>query len=182
MLRATTLVARAGITKGSFYQYFEDKRDLFLYLLDTAVNQPRLDHLHAAQPTPDQQGFFGRLRWMLSGSVQAALAHPQLTQIAMRAYSADLPFADEALERAPAMGREYLRGMVVDGIARGELAADLDPELATGMIIAAMTEFQQTFFRQMGITPGAFAETDVAVFDEFVRILERGLGNPAASG
>src|SRR5688572_15934237 len=97
------IVARAGIAKGSFYQYFEDKRDLFLYLLDTAVNQPRLDHLRAAQPAPEQQGFFDRLRGMLTGSVQAALAHPQLAQIAMRAYSADLPFADEALERGRAM-------------------------------------------------------------------------------
>jgi AcrR family transcriptional regulator len=27
------MVAEAGIAKGSFYQYFEDKRDLFLYLM-----------------------------------------------------------------------------------------------------------------------------------------------------
>jgi AcrR family transcriptional regulator len=183
------IVARAGIAKGSFYQYFEDKRDLFLYLLDTAVNQPRLDHLRAAQLDPAQRGFFDRLRWMLGGSVQAALAHPQLAQIAMRAYSADLPFTDEALERGRAMGRDYVRELVVDGIARGELAPDLDPDLMTGMIIAAMTEFHQLFLRRLGIAPGAFADADVTIFDtprahrlfdDFVRILERGLANPAA--
>jgi AcrR family transcriptional regulator len=184
------IVARAGIAKGSFYQYFEDKRDLFLYLLDTAVNQPRLDHLHAAQ-SAQEQGFFGRLRWMLSGAVQAALAHPQLAQIAMRAYSADLPFADEALDRARAMGRGYVRELVTEGMARGELDPDLDPELVTGLIIAAMTEFQDAFFRQSGITNSAFAATDLAVFDtpeahrlfdDLIRILERGLATPGAPG
>ena len=30
------IVERAGIAKGSVYQYFEDKQDLFLYLLDYA--------------------------------------------------------------------------------------------------------------------------------------------------
>ena len=29
------IVRRAGIPRGSFYQYFENKEDLFRYLLDT---------------------------------------------------------------------------------------------------------------------------------------------------
>jgi TetR/AcrR family transcriptional regulator len=28
------IVAQAGIAKGSFYQYFEDKKDLYQYLLE----------------------------------------------------------------------------------------------------------------------------------------------------
>jgi AcrR family transcriptional regulator len=185
------IVARAGIAKGSFYQYFEDKRDLFLYLLDTAVNQPRLDYLRAAQPAPEQRGFFDRLRWMLDGAVQIALAHPQLAQIAMRASVADPPFADEALDRARAMGREYLREMVMEGVARGELAPGLDPELAAGIIFAATDEFMQLFLKRTGIAPGSLANADATVFDtpeahrlfaEIVRILERGMANPAAPG
>ena len=30
------IVEKAGIAKGSVYQYFEDKQDLFMYLLDVA--------------------------------------------------------------------------------------------------------------------------------------------------
>ena len=109
----------------------------------------------------------------------------------MRAYTADLPFADDALDRAREMGRNYLRELVAEGIARGELAPDLNPDLMTSMIIAAMTAFQQTFLQQLGITPAAFAYTDVRVFDtpeahrlfdDFVRILEHGIATPTTPG
>ena len=30
----SNVVKRANIAKGSFYQYFEDKKDLYLYLID----------------------------------------------------------------------------------------------------------------------------------------------------
>jgi AcrR family transcriptional regulator len=182
------IVARAGIAKGSFYQYFEDKRDLFLYLLDTAVNQRRLDFMRAAQGQEAPQGFFDQLRWMLNGSVQTARAHPQLSRIALRAYSGDLPFADEALERGKAMGRDYLRELVARGIADGELAPDLDPDLATAIILAVITEYSQIYLQRAGLGLDALAEADVGIFDSeeshalygaVIRILERGLANPA---
>ena len=124
---------------GALYQYFEDKRDLFLYLLDAAVNQRRLDAMHAAQPQAAQHGFFEQLRWMLRGSVQAALAHPQLARIALRAYGGDLPFSDEALERGRAMGRAYIRGLVVQGIA----AASQDQAAGVAQINGAMGALNQ---------------------------------------
>ena len=178
------IVARAGIAKGSFYQYFEDKRDLFLYLLDASVNQRRLDYLQSMQQQGPPQGFFDQLRWMLRGSVETARAYPQLSQIALRAYSADLPFADEALARGKAMGREYLRDMVVRARDGGELAPDLDPDLVTAVIIAVITEFTQTYLQRAGLPLAALAEADVGIFDSddahtlyesVIRILERGL-------
>jgi TetR/AcrR family transcriptional regulator len=183
------IVARAGIAKGSFYQYFEDKHDLFLYLLEVAVDQRRLDFLREAQPAAESQGFFDTLRWMLSGSVQTARAHPQLAQFALRAYTADLPFADEALERGKALARDYLRGLVEQGIARGELAPDLDPEVATAVVMAVMNEFNALYLKRLGVAPGSLTEGDLGIFetatahrlyDDFVAILERGLAAPRA--
>ena len=35
----SNIVKQAKIAKGSFYQYFEDKKDLYLYLVDLATQQ-----------------------------------------------------------------------------------------------------------------------------------------------
>ncbi len=183
------IVARAGIAKGSLYQYFDDKRDLFLYLLKVAVDQRRLDFLRDAQPAAEGRGFFDMLRWMLSGSVQTARAHPQLSQFALRAYTADLPFADEALEQGKSMARDYMRGLVERGIAQGELAAGLDPEVATAIIIAVMTEFNAVYLKRLGVAPDTLTGNDLDIFeteaahrlfDDFIAILERGLAAPRA--
>lgn len=185
------IVARAGIAKGSFYQYFEDKRDLFLYLLDVAVNQRRLDFLRAAQEREAPAGFFDQLRWMLDGSVQTARAYPLLTRLALRAYSSELPFADEALDRSMALGRDYLREMVVRGIASGELNPTLNPELATVVIMAAMTEFTTLLLGREGVGGAALVESDVgifetedahALFEALIAILERGMLRRRVSG
>ena len=57
------IVARAGIAKGSFYQYFSDKEDLYGYILGLIAEAKRefmsLDH-----PDPNHTGIFAYLRWM----------------------------------------------------------------------------------------------------------------------
>lgn len=155
------IVARAGIAKGSRYQYFDDKRDLLRDLLNVAVDRRRLDFMPAAQPEEERQGFFDLLRWMLRGSVQTACEHPQLAQFSLRAYTADLPCADEAMERGKAIA------------------------------IAVMAEFNQVYLKRIGGAPDALIGTDLAVsetatahrlYDDFCAIQERGLAVPPASG
>ena len=53
----TKIVKQAKIAKGSFYQYFEDKKELYLYLVDLA-NQEKLAFLQAAKPPELQHGIF----------------------------------------------------------------------------------------------------------------------------
>lgn len=43
------IVRAAGIPRGSFYQYFEDKEDLYLYLLDSKLKKSRQQLIHFLQ-------------------------------------------------------------------------------------------------------------------------------------
>ncbi|MGI6609073.1 MAG: TetR/AcrR family transcriptional regulator [Limnochordia bacterium] len=43
--RVTAIVDAAGIAKGSFYQYFEDKKDLFRYLMELIVEK-KLEYIN----------------------------------------------------------------------------------------------------------------------------------------
>ncbi|MCB0240988.1 MAG: TetR/AcrR family transcriptional regulator, partial [Anaerolineae bacterium] len=38
------IVAKAGIAKGSFYQYFEDKKDLYMYVLQV-IAEKKLEYI-----------------------------------------------------------------------------------------------------------------------------------------
>lgn len=179
------IVARAGIAKGSIYQYFTDKQELFLYLLDLS-NQQRLDYLRTEpQPEPGMH-FFALLRWQMAASTRAALAYPRLTQLFYRAILSTLPFQDEMLKRMKGMARNHLRQFVEQGIAQGDIAADVDPELAAVMLNGLFMEVGSVIMERIGLDPKQPQMSDLAkfntsaverIFDDVVRIVEQGLGN-----
>ena len=182
------IVARAGIAKGSVYQYFEDKRDLFLYLLDHA-QQTLLEALGGDAPPDPERGFFAALRWQMGATVRAALAHPLEARLVMRAYVSPLPFHSELLDRGRALRREHLRRMVEQAVSRGELAATVDPDVATMVIGSVVAELGPFLLEVLGLDPARAAEADAALFDEpevervlddVTAILERGMGSRGA--
>ncbi len=83
------IVALAGIAKGSFYQYFEDKEDLHTYLLDLAV-QKKWELFELDRPDPHHIGVFRYMHWMAQAGVQYQLAYPKLVKLAYRAFSRNI--------------------------------------------------------------------------------------------
>jgi AcrR family transcriptional regulator len=179
------IVRRAGIAKGSFYQYFDDKRDLYLYLIDLAV-EARLAELRAGEALIAQQGFFEHLRWLIGASIRSALVNERLTQIATRAYSSNLPFEHDIIDRSRSIAADYFQRLIAHGIERGELATDLDPALISVTIVAMMNVAFEVSMQRQGIDRAALSEMDVHIYessvvretyDAVIRILEHGLGN-----
>jgi TetR/AcrR family transcriptional regulator len=70
------VVERAGIAKGSIYQYFENKQDLYLFILEQAVQQ-QLALLQQLTPPKPGLDVFALLRWQMGASVQVGLAAPR---------------------------------------------------------------------------------------------------------
>ena len=57
------IVRDAKISKGSLYQYFEDKKDLYLYLIQTFMDEKRR-YFESLDPPDDDLDLFSYLRWM----------------------------------------------------------------------------------------------------------------------
>jgi TetR/AcrR family transcriptional regulator len=181
------MVARAGIAKGSIYQYFQDKQDLFLYVLEVA-SQTLLAVVRQNPPPEQASGFFGLLRWQMSASVRAALAHPLHARLIVRAHTTPLPFHDAVVAHAQATRQEHYRMLVRDGIARGEIAATVEPEVAALVLSAVTNEIGPFVMASLGLDPAQLAEGDAQlfahpaverIFDQVLRIIEHGLAaNP----
>lgn len=180
------IVARAGIAKGSIYQYFEDKRDLFLYLVDLAM-QEKTAFLKQMPPEPGMN-FFDYLRWLAAAGTRATFSHPRLAQVGYRAYFGDLPFHDEVLARAKEQAQSYFGQLVRDAIAKGDIDPAIDAEMAAFVINTLLAELGNFIFRRQGIDPLQIGREGLQVvdmalvedtFDDFVRVLQYGLANRA---
>ncbi|MEX1366183.1 MAG: TetR/AcrR family transcriptional regulator [Nannocystaceae bacterium] len=133
------LVARAGIAKGSVYQYFDDKLDLYRWLLTDEVPRRKLAAMQAeaaADPPSDLRGF---LRQAVLSGLRFMLANPRLSQMAS---AVTMPTDDPHLRALYAEVREggheafvhMLRGMA----EAGQLRADLDLHLVARVIASVL--------------------------------------------
>ncbi len=154
------IAAQAGIAKGSIYQYFEHKQDLFLFLLDHAT-QTQLQLLRELAPPDPEIGFFDLLRWQMSASVRVGLAMPQLVRLLYRATTGDLPFHDEVIRRLRSTGEDHLLQLLRRGVERGEIEPALDLELAAFLIKSLTSELGALIARRQNLS-AQVAITDIA--------------------
>jgi TetR/AcrR family transcriptional regulator len=135
------IVARAGIAKGSFYQYFTDKEDLYAYLLELLA-QAKTEFMSLDHPDPNHVGIFAYLRWMAEMGVAFQMAHPQLSKIAVRAANASFfPRAFDVSAREAT--HAFYRRLVEVGQQQGDIAPDVDPQVAAVIFDGALTSISR---------------------------------------
>jgi AcrR family transcriptional regulator len=177
------ILAQAGIAKGSLYQYFRDKRDFYHHLVEQA-SQTLMTALERDVPPDADASLFVVLRWQMSATVRAALQHPREAQLIRRAYGA--PGAqDDVLVRQAQSGRTaYLTPLIRQAMERGEIAADLDPELVLHAISSLIADLGPLISARLGLdrqqavsgNPALFDSPVVdQIYDTLIRILSYGL-------
>jgi AcrR family transcriptional regulator len=79
LVNLSDIIKQAGIPRGSFYQYFEDKRDIYFHLIDIIkkTKMSYLSDLYTNQDIP----FLDWVEVLYSRGVIFALEHPKFVQI-----------------------------------------------------------------------------------------------------
>lgn len=174
------IVATAGIAKGSFYQYFENKEDLYRYLLDLGA-QEKAALFNAASPDPTVS-VFDYLRQLMRAGVVFELNNPRLGQIGYRAVRSDsLP--PEFLAQARAGSRAFFAQLVAQGKSQGSIDTAVDEDLAAFIFSTLFTELGRYLMERLDVGEGAgdgrfplHSPAAEAMLDQVLHILEFGVG------
>jgi TetR/AcrR family transcriptional regulator len=178
----SNIVARAGIAKGSIYQYFEDKRDLYLYLIQLAGEEKRQFLANSSPPDPSMN-LFDFLRWIIQAGSQFELSNPRLALVAYRALFSDRPFGDEPFSHLRKASLDYYDGLVQMGIEQGAVDPQIDRGLAIFCISTLFNEFGRYLVDREGVELQALASGEIDFLDlpievlanQLIDILQRGL-------
>ena len=185
----TNIVKQAKIAKGSFYQYFEDKKDLYLYLIDLGSQQRMAfikESREAIKSKRKKRNFFQELRWLFGVSTQFSIQHPQLSQIVNRAAYSDSPVKEEALQHIQIAAKRPIQDLVEKGIANGDLRPELDPDLATFIILTASNNLRYFIPEKLNLDTHKLAESTELeidmqaverIYGELILVFEKGLGS-----
>lgn len=177
------IVERAGIAKGSIYQYFANKQELYLFLIEHATERQLLLLRNLTPPAPDLD-LFALLRWQMRASLRVGLAEPLLTQLLYRAHRDPLPFRDEVTRLLQQAGGGHLQALLAEAQARGELALDLDREVAAFVVVRVLGDLRELLLQRLGLNLDEAAANLVALdspaveelYDQVIRVLQFGLG------
>ena len=123
------IVKNSGIAKGSFYQYFEDKEDVFMHMLDL-VEQEEMEFFKDKHPPSNNMDTFHYFRWMVKTGMEFGLAHPRVIQAAWRVLLGEGLYYGKNLASYREKTTRGLTEMIKHAIARGEVDPSVDVELA----------------------------------------------------
>jgi TetR/AcrR family transcriptional regulator len=177
------IVAQAGIAKGSFYQYFENKQDCYLYLLQLGMDE-KMAFMSQSPPPGEEMDLFDTLRWLLDAGINFEFSNPRLAKIGYRAVFDDVPLPEESMQLLRSSGSEYFRQQIRHGIQRGSIKPDIDPDLAAFIFNIIFTNLGQYLMERLDISADQLLANGTHSFDQaparkamnqVIKILEDGL-------
>ncbi|HZK24709.1 MAG TPA: TetR/AcrR family transcriptional regulator [Oscillospiraceae bacterium] len=130
------IIKQAGISRGSFYQYFRDKKDIYLYML-TEIGKEKLAVIDQARQQQPDDDFFAALLHITEAALTWAHAMPQYNQIGMRMILDESEFIIKLRELSP-QAVAQLTSLIARDQQRGVIKSEVKPELIIEMITALM--------------------------------------------
>jgi TetR/AcrR family transcriptional regulator len=130
----SNIVAQAGIAKGSFYQYFEDKLDLYRWLLLDVAGHRKLAYIEARVPS-QAADMFELLEHLLLAGLEFGIANPRLSRVAEWTFHRTPdPELAAFLAEVEALSDDNFRRFLVQARDRGELREGLDLDVAAAVL------------------------------------------------
>lgn len=130
------IARRAGVAKGSLFQYFADKRDLYAFIADVASQRVRSYMEGRIRELDPSRPFFEFLPDLLDDWVAYFADHPR--ERALHAAASFEVDADARVSVRTVVHRHYLdvlRPLLRDAQSRGDLRADCDVDAMLSLLL-----------------------------------------------
>ncbi len=148
------IVANSGISKGSFYQYFEDKLDVFDHIV-TLLGEEKLVFFQGMPPPSSNMDTFGYYRWMIKTGMEFNSTNPRMVQAVSRILLAEGQYYGKHFEKYREQSTQALRAMIEQAMERGEMDPSVDVELAT-MVMETWNNAIGNYFLKEGLKQDDF--------------------------
>jgi len=129
------IVAAARIAKGSFYQYFEDKADIFMHII-TVVGEMKRGYISPVILNPVDHDFFTLLEELYRSGLAFAKDHPKASKVGFEVYKNQTnPLFHEIFQESRRLGYAFLAHLIDTAIAQGEIDPDIDKPFIIHMLL-----------------------------------------------
>nr|MDA8404726.1 TetR/AcrR family transcriptional regulator [Desulfobacteraceae bacterium] len=120
------MVERMGIAKGSIFQYFGNKKGLFLFVFNRSVEMVK-EYLRTVRDQSINENLLTRLEKTLAAGINFIKTHPLLYRLYIKVLSeSKAPFREEILIALRQHSIHYLKSLLEQAYANGEIRQTVD--------------------------------------------------------
>jgi TetR/AcrR family transcriptional regulator len=142
------VVERAGIAKGSLFNYFKTKSLLYDHIYKLALGEVKA-YLRKVRDETAGLPFEIRLTGIVNSGVQFITEHPRLAKIYFRLiYSTDSPNRQKIVSELQNLSNDYLGKIIQDGMDRNELDSNLNKGQAVFFLDSILNRFLKDYHEE----------------------------------
>lgn len=145
------IIEKAGIPRGSFYQYFENLKDVYKYIINLAGEQ-KIKYFQATVPQFEGKGFdfFSTLRDLCIAGFQFAKENPELLAIGNNFIKkTNKSLRNEILGEQLPKAQNFYEFMLQKGIELRQINPQIDPQIAALFMGAWSTAFTELYLAEL---------------------------------
>ena len=170
--KISSIVKKAEIAKGSFYQYFEDKKDLYKHIMEISA-QKKLSYINQdMMRNMDNYGFFELLREVYQSGFRFAKEYPRLVSIANMLVNSSEELYQEIFKEQKHKSIDFFQQVLERGVEKGELDPKIDPRLVAKLLTTLSNSMAELIFED-----GKLDSDDMETIDKMLYIIENGIKN-----
>lgn len=175
------IIENAGIPRGSFYQYFNNLKDLYKHIFDLAANK-KLQYFSTTVPEFQGAGFdfFHTYRELFVAGLRFARENPQLLAIGNTFLKETNPaLREEVLGEQLPKSKNFYSEMIQKGIELGQLNPQVDPVVAAHFINSLSTSLGEFYLATdtKEMLSHSNEEKLLTMVDKMLELLANGLKN-----
>lgn len=166
------------VSKGSMYQYFENKKDMYFYVIAEVLNR----YLKIVRDYDFETiSLFDYVRKAFEYSWNFLLTHPdEYLLMEKSVFYDDSPFKEKVDEFYRSKTKAFLKEIIVKNQKGGFIRDDISPELIMVFLEGSTWNFKKALLemaKKKGVKVANLPKDYVAkIQDDFMKLIEKGIG------
>ena len=136
--KLSSIIKTAGIPRGSFYQYFEDKSDLYKYLF-SHITDAKIKYLEDLLVNPEKLSFLDLFRELYIRGAKFAIDHPLYVSMMGQLLSSKGVMYDNLLKDALEKGHQYYIGYIEEDKRLGKINPEINSSVLAKLVVDMTT-------------------------------------------
>ena len=168
--RVSNIVDNAGIAKGSFYQYFNNKKEIFKYIIDI-MGEKKLKYLDEVIKKQPEMDFFDFLEELYKNGLEFAKDNPRLNKIGNKLFSdSNSEIFDEIMDINENKSIDFYENILSKGIKNGEIDPKIDVEVTAHLLTKINIFIGELLYKE-----SEFNADDMEIVQKVLYIIKNGL-------
>lgn len=163
------IIKDAHIPRGSFYQYFNNKEDLYIYIFKYIGNKKQ--SFMALSDIDPNTSFIDMVKLMYLSAYTFMLSYPLLYKAGRNMMTFKYYYQFDFIKDAQAQADSFLISLIKKDQATNQLNPDINPEMLTHMIYSFLDSKRINTYYDQGFSIEDFKHK----LEEFITILKKGI-------